>query len=148
MQAARLPPQVIVMLLWRERRDDPSLSEAQVSSAFADAAFAAASADEPTPAMVFAKLPSAVSSTHPVQSPSGASENIFAPHFRQSLITLAIRHEFETHSLPRSLAATRRGFTFYVAHPLSSIQEFTPIGGVRCLNFVVIGVYPCRFMVS
>jgi hypothetical protein len=35
------------------------------------------------------------------------------------------RHEFETRSLPRSLAATRRGFAFYVADPLSSIHEFT-----------------------
>jgi hypothetical protein len=34
-------------------------------------------------------------------------------------------HEFETRSLPRSLAATRRGFTFYVADPLSSIHELT-----------------------
>src|SRR5204862_392601 len=32
----------------------------------------------------------------------------------------------ETRSLPRSLAATRRGFAFYVADPLSSIHEFTP----------------------
>jgi hypothetical protein len=30
-------------------------------------------------------------------------------------------HEFET----RSLAATCRGFTFYVANPLSSIHELT-----------------------
>ncbi len=35
--------------------------------------------------------------------------------------------EFETRSLPRSLAATRRGFTFYVADPLSSIHELTQI---------------------
>ena len=35
------------------------------------------------------------------------------------------KHEFETRSLPRSLAATRRGFAFYVADPLSSIHEFT-----------------------
>ena len=33
------------------------------------------------------------------------------------------RHEFETRSLPRSLAATRRGFAFYVADPLSSIHK-------------------------
>jgi len=43
-----------------------------------------------TPAATSGKLPSAVSSTQPVQSPSGASERIFAPHFRQTLITLAI----------------------------------------------------------
>ena len=28
----------------------------------------------------------------------------------------------ETRSLPRSLAATRRGFTFYVGNPISSIE--------------------------
>ena len=33
------------------------------------------------------------------------------------------KHEFETRSLPRSLAATCRGFTFYFADPLSSIHE-------------------------
>ena len=32
-------------------------------------------------------------------------------------------HEFETRSLPRSLAATCRGFTFYVANLLRSIHE-------------------------
>jgi hypothetical protein len=36
------------------------------------------------------------------------------------------RHEFETRLLPRSLAATRRGFAFYVADPLSSIHKSTP----------------------
>ena len=36
-----------------------------------------------------------------------------------------VGHEFETCSLPRSLAATRRGFTFYFADPLSSIHELT-----------------------
>jgi len=46
-----------------------------------------------------------------MQSPSGASEKIFAPHFRQTLITLAIRDEFE------SLAVAAR--------PLQ--HEFTPI---------------------
>jgi hypothetical protein len=40
-----------------------------------------------------------------------------------------IRHEFETRSLPRSLAPTRRGFAFYVADPLSSIHEFRRNGG-------------------
>jgi hypothetical protein len=34
-----------------------------------------------------------------------------------------LNREFETRSLPRSLAAARRGFTFYVADPLSSIDE-------------------------
>src|SRR5262245_1788057 len=37
------------------------------------------------------------------------------------------RHQFETRSHPCSLAATRRGFTFYVADLLTSIHEFTPI---------------------
>ena len=32
------------------------------------------------------------------------------------------RHEFETRSLPLSLAAARCGFTFYVADPISSIH--------------------------
>jgi streptogramin lyase/tetratricopeptide (TPR) repeat protein len=35
------------------------------------------------------------------------------------------RYEFETRSLPRLLAATRRGFAFYVADPLSSIHQCT-----------------------
>src|SRR4029077_10912638 len=48
----------------------------------------------PTPATAAGKIPSAVSSTHPVHSPSGASEKIVVPHFRQTLITLAIEHEF------------------------------------------------------
>ena len=34
-------------------------------------------------------------------------------------------HEFETRSLPRWLAATRRGFAFYVADPVTSVHEFT-----------------------
>ena len=38
-----------------------------------------------------------------------------------------VRHQFETRSHARSLAATRRGFTFYVADPLRSIHEFTLI---------------------
>src|SRR6476659_1278904 len=48
----------------------------------------------PTPATAPGSIPSAVSSTQPVQSPSGASEKIVVPHFRQTLITLAIGHEF------------------------------------------------------
>ncbi len=36
-----------------------------------------------------------------------------------------LRHEFETSSLPRSLTATRRGFSFYIAGSLNSIHEFT-----------------------
>ena len=49
------------------------------------------------------------------------------------------RHEFETRSLPRLLAATGRGFTFYVADPLSSIHEFTPIS-CSVTRFVTIRV--------
>jgi hypothetical protein len=37
--------------------------------------------------------PSAVSKTHAVQSPRGASEKIFAPHLRQTLITLIIARD-------------------------------------------------------
>jgi hypothetical protein len=33
-------------------------------------------------------MPSALSRTQPVQSPSGASEKIFAPQLRQTLITV------------------------------------------------------------
>ena len=45
----------------------------------------------------------------------------------------------ETRLLPCSLAATRRGFTFYVADPLSSIREFTR-SDPSLLKFVTIGV--------
>jgi hypothetical protein len=31
-------------------------------------------------------------------------------------------HGFETRSFPNSLAATHRGFTFYLADPISSIH--------------------------
>jgi hypothetical protein len=41
---------------------------------------------------------SAVSSTQRVQSPSGASEKIFAPHFRQTLITVIMTGELLAHS--------------------------------------------------
>src|SRR6266705_4586386 len=41
-------------------------------------------------ATISEKTPSAVSSMQPVQSPCGASEKIFAPHFRQILVTLII----------------------------------------------------------
>src|ERR1700758_2239142 len=47
----------------------------------------------PTPATASMKIPSAVSSAHAVQSPLGASEKIFAPHFRQTLITLIIARD-------------------------------------------------------
>src|SRR5438309_943591 len=47
--------------------------------------------ESPTPATgASGKIPSAVSSMHAVQSPLGASEKIFAPHLRQTLITLII----------------------------------------------------------
>jgi hypothetical protein len=35
-----------------------------------------------------------------------------------------VRNQFETRSHARSLAATRRGFTFYAADPLRPIHEF------------------------
>src|SRR5437660_12470556 len=50
-------------------------------------------ADESTPATASGRIPSAVSSTHAVQSPFGASEKIFAPHLRQILITLIIARD-------------------------------------------------------
>jgi hypothetical protein len=34
-----------------------------------------------------------------------------------------MKHEFETRLLPRLLAATRRGFAFYVTDPVSSVHE-------------------------
>src|SRR5213593_141651 len=52
-----------------------------------------ATADESTPATASGEIPSAVSSTHAVQSPRGASEKIFAPHLRQTLITLIIARD-------------------------------------------------------
>src|SRR6266481_76425 len=50
--------------------------------------------ESPTPATgESGKIPSAVSKTHAVQSPRGASEKIFAPHLRQTLITLIIARD-------------------------------------------------------
>src|SRR6266446_439968 len=47
--------------------------------------------ESPTPATdASGKIPSAVSSVQPVQSPFGESEKIFAPHFRQILVTRII----------------------------------------------------------
>src|SRR5215467_4799350 len=56
-------------------------------------AFAEATADKSLAATRSGKIPSAVSSTHAVQSPLGASEKIFAPHLRQTLITLIIARD-------------------------------------------------------
>src|ERR1051326_3826070 len=46
------------------------------------------------PATASGNSPSAVSSIQPVQSPFGASEKIFAPHFRQILVTRIIGWEW------------------------------------------------------
>lgn len=57
-----------------------------------------------------------------------------------------MRHEFETRSLPRLLAATCRGFAFYVANPLSFVHEFTLMiqqhgsGGKQFVTIRAIGV--------
>jgi hypothetical protein len=54
-----------------------------------------------------------------------------------------IRHEFESRLLPRLLAATRCGFTFYDANRLNSILEFTPNDPTTAstlVQFVVISV--------
>src|SRR2546421_11398156 len=52
------------------------------------------SPESPTPATgESGKIPSAVSSTHAVQSPLGASEKILAPPLRQTLITLIIARD-------------------------------------------------------
>src|SRR5206468_4616680 len=71
-----------------------ALSRESSSTRPESSAFAEASADEPTPGTgASGKIPSAVSSTHAVQSPLGASERIFAPHLRQTLITLIIARD-------------------------------------------------------
>src|SRR5437660_4647086 len=68
-----------------------ALSRESSSARRGSSAFAEASADESTPATgASGEIPSAVSSTHAVQSPFGASEKIFAPHLRQILNTLII----------------------------------------------------------
>src|SRR5205809_2838361 len=71
-----------------------ALSRESSSTRPGSSAFAEASADESTPATgASGKIPSAVSSTHAVQSPLGASEKIFAPHLRQILNTLIIARD-------------------------------------------------------
>src|SRR5215470_10416859 len=56
-------------------------------------AFAERTADKSPAATGSGKIPSAVSSTHAVQSPFGASEKIFAPHLRHTLITLIMARD-------------------------------------------------------
>ena len=46
-------------------------------------------------------------------------------------------HEFETRLPPGSLAASRRGFAFYVADPIGSAHEFALNGLIR-RSFVAI----------
>src|SRR6266567_5621457 len=73
---------------------DFTLSRERSSKRLGSSAFAEASADESTPATgASGEIPSAVSSTHAVQSPLGASEKIFAPHLRQILNTLIIARD-------------------------------------------------------
>src|SRR2546430_12602947 len=68
-----------------------ALSRESSSTRPGSSVFAETSADESTPATgASGEIPSAVSSTHAVQSPRGASEKIFAPHLRQILNTLII----------------------------------------------------------
>jgi hypothetical protein len=62
---------------------------------------------------------------------------------RKGAMRSFFRHEFETRSLPPSLAATRRGFTFDIADPRSSIHGFTrndPTIDSRLRHFVTIRV--------
>ena len=40
-------------------------------------------------------------------------------------------HGFETRSFPRSLAATHRGFSFYLANPISSIHGYHGLGSAH-----------------
>src|SRR4029453_2387936 len=70
-----------------------ALSREASSTVPGSSAFAEATADESPAATASGKIPSAVSSTHAVQSPLGASEKIFAPHLRQTLITLIIARD-------------------------------------------------------
>jgi len=45
-------------------------------------------------------------------------------------------HGFETRSFPNLLAATLRGFTFYLADPISSIHRIARIGRLRLADHV------------
>src|SRR6266480_525485 len=65
----------------------------EVGFAFSRGSSSRLPADESAPATASGKIPSAVSSMHAVQSPLGASEKIFAPHLRQTLITLIIARD-------------------------------------------------------
>ena len=66
---------------------------------------------------------------------------------RSSDAAAKLQREFETRSLPRSLAAPRRGLTSHVVDPLRSIHEFTandPTTDPSLMQFVtirVIGVF-------
>src|SRR6266567_1822130 len=73
------------------------------SAAFASRESLSKSPGSPTPATGSAKRPSAVSSMQPVQSPFGASEKIFAPHFRQILVTLIIAQSHRVHFVLRKI---------------------------------------------
>src|SRR5204862_8301761 len=83
-----------------------ALSRESSSMRPGSSACAKASADESTPATgASGEIPSAVSSTHAVQSPLGASEKIFAPHLRQILVTLIIARDsaVRPHSVLRKI---------------------------------------------
>src|SRR5512140_2149951 len=82
-RTASFTPEVVFAV---SRESSSSLSE---SSAFAEATADKSSATTGASG----KIPSAVSSTHAVQSPLGASEKIFAPHLRQILVTLIIARD-------------------------------------------------------
>src|ERR1043166_2350427 len=71
-----------------------ALSRESSSTMPESSAFAEVSADESTPATGgLGKIPSAVSSIQAVQRPFGASEKIFAPHLRHTLVTLIIARD-------------------------------------------------------
>src|SRR5206468_8258200 len=74
------------------------------SAAPPSSAFAEATADKSPAAEGSGEIPSAVSSTHAVQSPLGASEKILAPHFRQTLLAVFIL--LPSHRLPQFGAIT------------------------------------------
>jgi hypothetical protein len=102
-------------------------------AAFASSAFEAAVDESPAVTKSSAKTPSAVSSMQPVQSPFGASEKIFAPHFRQILVTRIIVAEISCFTVycvkfGRTLRANYSNemtqFVFNIAGSRNRVSDF------------------------
>src|SRR6266849_10510700 len=103
------------------------------SAAPPSSAFAEATADKSPAATGSGKIPSAVSSAQAVQSPLGASEKIFAPHFRQTLVTRIIVVEISCFTVycvkfGRTLRANYSNemtqFVFNVAGSRNRVRDF------------------------